>query len=93
MFEQQPIRILITLIKMLIKLCNSSAYPGRPGQKTNQAYMLHDDEGDNIAEKPMYRDIIQYWAWKNIKCSLCWLGHYRRYFNFTDTVYPETRLV
>ena len=32
----------------------------------------------------------QYWAWKNItNARYVGFGHYRRYFNFTDTVYPE----
>ncbi len=53
--------------------------------------MLHDDEGENISFKnKSYCELTaQYWAWKN--CSVNYYGflHYSRYFNFTETIFPE----
>jgi len=95
MYEQQPIRILITSHKDVDVPQSNYLQPMQvgPGQKTNRFnYMLHDDEGDNITEKnAMYCEMTtQYWAWKNITdARYVGFGHYRRYFNFTDTVYPE----
>ena len=95
MFEQQPIRILITSHKDVDVPASNYLQPIQvgPGQKSNRfTYMLHDDEGDTITEKnPMYCEMTtQYWAWKNItNARYVGFGHYRRYFNFTDTVYPE----
>ena len=53
--------------------------------------MLHDDEGENISDKnPMYCELTaQYWAWKNLDADYYGFCHYRRYFNFSDTVYEE----
>lgn len=53
--------------------------------------MQRDDEGDNISEKnPQYCEMTaQYWAWKHSKADYIGLCHYRRYLNFTDTVFTN----
>lgn len=50
-----------------------------------------DDEGDTISEKnKSYCELTgQYWAWKNTSADYYGFLHYRRYFNFTDTKFPE----
>lgn len=52
---------------------------------------FHDDEGTNIAPlNPMYCELTtQYWAWKNARAPYVGFCHYRRYFNFTDTIYEQ----
>ena len=54
-------------------------------------YCFYDDQGDNISNlNPMYCELTsQYWAWKNADASYYGFCHYRRYFNFSDTRYPE----
>lgn len=95
MYAEQPIRIFITSHKDVDVPESKYLQPMQvgPGQKTNRfSNMLHDDEGDNITEKnPMYCEMTtQYWAWKNVKdAKYVGFAHYRRYFNFTDTIYPE----
>lgn len=53
--------------------------------------MLYDNDGDNIsALNPMYCELTaQYWAWKNMNADYYGFCHYRRYFNFSDTIYEE----
>lgn len=53
--------------------------------------MLHDDEGESISGKNRsYCELTgQYWAWKHVDADYYGFLHYRRYFNFSDTVFPE----
>lgn len=96
-YERQPIRILVTSHKDVdvpdaLLLQPIQVGPGQKHEHTRFTNMLHDDMGENISEKnPMYCEMTtQYWAWKNIHdAEYVGFAHYRRYFNFTDTVYKE----
>lgn len=73
-------------------------YPIQVGAKNAQVRfpdILHDDVGDHISEKnPMYCELTaQYWAWKNDQADYYGFFHYRRYFSFSDHIYPENRFV
>lgn len=45
---------------------------------------LKDNSGDNIANKNAnYCELTaMYWAWKNLKCDIIGINHYRRYLTF-----------
>lgn len=96
-YAKQPIRILVTSHKDVdvshaLSLQPIQVGPGQQQGHTRFNWMLHDDIGDNITEKnPMYCEMTtQYWAWKNITdAEYVGFAHYRRYFNFTDTIYKE----
>lgn len=53
--------------------------------------ILHDNVGENISSlNEMYCELTaQYWAWKNWDLDYYGFCHYRRYFNLTDTIFPE----
>lgn len=52
--------------------------------------ILHDDHGDNISHKNRsYSEMTaQYWVWKNVEADYYGFMHYRRYFNFSEKIYP-----
>jgi len=71
-------------------------YPLQVGCAVNGIHldgMLHDDDGENISEKnPMYCELTgQYWAWKHEDADYYGFFHYRRYMNFSDTVFPHSK--
>lgn len=93
-FASQDVRIIVTTHKDVVVPKSEILQPIQvgPGNKSNRFdWALHDDEGDNISDKnPMYCEITtQYWAWKNTTSPYIGFCHYRRYFNFSDTVYEE----
>ncbi len=73
---------------------NRFFYPIQVGTTEDNYFdnILHDNEGDNIAHKnPSYCELTaQYYVYKNIDADYYGFFHYRRYFNFSDTLYPET---
>ena len=64
---------------------------GAAGASRRFPDMLHDDEGDNISLKnKSYCELTgQYWVWKHVDADYYGFLHYRRYFNFTSTAFPE----
>lgn len=91
-YENQPIRIFVTTHKEVDKPKSAILQPVQVGPKTMRfPWAFHDDDGDNIAAKnPMYCELTtQYWAWKNINADYYGFCHYRRYFDFSDTVHKE----
>lgn len=67
----------------------------------NHGYQT-DNEGENISfQNPWYCELTaHYWAWKNLKCDICGLVHYRRYFmsnkfsakTFKDDILTESQI-
>ena len=93
-FASQDIRILVTTHKDVVVPKSDILQPIQvgPGNRNNRfRWALHDDEGENISDKnPMYCELTtQYWAWKNTTSPYIGFCHYRRYFNFSSSVYEE----
>ena len=75
---------------------NSIYHPLRCGAvyDTNSSLIPGDNTGDNISSKRLsFCELtVQYWAWKNYNADYYGLCHYRRYFSFSDNIFPQTRL-
>ena len=73
---------------------NKYFYPIQVGTTKDKCFqnILHDNDGDNIADKnPSYCELTaQYYVYKNVDADYYGFFHYRRYLNFSDTLYPET---
>lgn len=92
--QDSGIKILISCHKPTEYISNNILTPIQLNCANKNSHfkdMLHDDEGDNISElNPMYCELTaQYWAWKNLDEDYYGFCHYRRYFNFSKTVYDE----
>lgn len=63
-------------------------------EEDNIVGFLGDDTGDHISEKSAFFNelTVQYWAWKNHTANFYGLCHYRRYFSFSDAVFPQVRM-
>jgi lipopolysaccharide biosynthesis glycosyltransferase len=93
---QKNIKILISCHKETDYVQSHIMKPiqvGCANSKVHLPDMLHDDQGDNISElNPLYCELTaQYWAWKNLDADYYGFCHYRRYFNFSETQYPEDK--
>lgn len=94
MSESVKTRILVSCHKPAAVIENSIIKPIQLNAASNKVHfdgMLRDDEGDNISKlNPMYCELTaQYWAWKNTNYEYYGFCHYRRYFSFVNTVFPE----
>lgn len=61
-------------------------YPIQVGAALTNVRFLsaQDDTGDNISDSnPYFCELTaHYWAWKNLRCDIIGLNHYRRFFDF-----------
>ncbi len=94
MNANQSIRIFVTTHKTVDLPESNLLQPVQVGMKPGSprfGWAFHDDDGENISDKnPMYCELTtQYWAWKNVDTEYYGFCHYRRYFNFSNTVYEE----
>ncbi len=91
-YEKQDIRIFVTTHKNVDLFDSAILQPVQVGPKNERfSWAFHDDEGENISERnPRYCELTtQYWAWKNIHADYYGFCHYRRYFDFSETVHEE----
>lgn len=91
-YDKQNIRIFVTTHKNVDRFDSDIMQPVQVGPKNERfPWAFHDDEGENIADlNPRYCELTtQYWAWKNINADYYGFCHYRRYFDFSETVHEE----
>ncbi|MCB4865113.1 DUF4422 domain-containing protein [Bifidobacterium pseudocatenulatum] len=91
-YDKQNIRIFVTAHKNVDRFDSDIMQPVQVGPKNERfPWAFHDDEGENIADlNPRYCELTtQYWAWKNINADYYGFCHYRRYFDFSETVHEE----
>lgn len=91
---QQRIRIFVSTHKKVDLFESNILQPVQVGSANAAerfAFMLHDDEADNISGKnPQYCELTtQYWAWKNVDADYYGFCHYRRYFDFSPERHKE----
>lgn len=76
-------RIYVITHKKIAGIPDNTYIPMQAGRagKEDLGY-LGDDKGDNISEKnPFYCELTGiYWLWKNVRCDIIGICHYRRYF-------------
>lgn len=87
--KKKNIKILIATHKQY-KMPNNEIYvPLHVGAEGKQDLgYLKDNTKDNISKKnPNYCELTGlYWAWKNLKCDIIGLAHYRRYFTAKEQI-------
>lgn len=88
------IKILISCHKETAYIQNTIMEPifiGAAISKQALSGMLRDDIGENISDKnSFYCELTgQYWAWKNLDADYYGFCHYRRYFSFSENLYPQ----
>lgn len=91
--KKENIKILVATHKKY-KMPNNKIYlPIQVGAEGKEDLGYEKDNvGENISSKnPNYCELTaMYWAWKNLKCDIIGLNHYRRYFTLNDTVNSKT---
>lgn len=93
-YANQRIRIFVTTHKNVSTFNSAIMQPVQVGLHNGSyrfPWAFHDDEGENISNRnPRYCELTtQYWAWKNIDADYYGFCHYRRYFDFSETVHEE----
>lgn len=80
------IKILVCAHKEIQLPQHAYFYPIQVGAALTTArfFSTQDNTGDNISNKnPYFCELTaHYWAWKNLKCEIIGLNHYRRFFDF-----------
>lgn len=96
MEKDENIKILICTHKLVPLPVHEYFFPihGGAALASEALPYVRDDTGDNISMKNRnYCELTaHYWFWKNCKCDIVGLNHYRRFFNFGhlhDWVVPE----
>lgn len=91
--ENPTVKIIVACHKQAPEVrCDDIHMPVHVGHALNPVdlgYQPDDEGGDNISAKnPAYCELTaMYWAWKNLKEDVDYIGlaHYRRYFNLDVT--------
>lgn len=93
-YNEQRIRLFFTTHKNVDTFDSAIMQPVQVGLHEGSyrfPWAFHDDEGENISDRnPRYCELTtQYWAWKNVDADYYGFCHYRRYFDFSDTLHKE----
>lgn len=82
----KDIKILVCAHKKSRLPAHEYFYPIQVGASLTHARFssAQDNTGDNISSKNSHfcELTAHYWAWKNLKCDIIGLNHYRRFFDF-----------
>lgn len=82
----EDIKILVCTHKEPVLMYHPYFYPIQVGSAFAKQSLCpaQDNTGENISDKnPHYCELTaHYWAWKNLKCDIIGLNHYRRFFDF-----------
>ncbi len=76
-------RIYVMTHKEIAEISDEIYIPLQVGRAGKQALgYIGDDTGDQISEKNLFYCELTgiYWLWKNVKCDIIGICHYRRYF-------------
>lgn len=92
-------KIFVMTHKKIDKIDNEIYIPLHVGKTGKEDFgYLGDDTGDNISEKnASYCELTGlYWLWKNVKCDVIGICHYRRFFTrdekLLDKAYIEQKM-
>lgn len=93
-YNNQRVRLFVTTHKNVNRFESDIMQPVQVGLHEGSyrfPWAFHDDEGENISDRnPRYCELTtQYWAWKNVDADYYGFCHYRRYFDFSDTLHKE----
>ncbi len=76
-------RIYVMTHKEIDEIVDEMYIPLHVGRASGKTFgYAGDDTGDHISEKnPYYCELTgMYWLWKNVRCDIVGICHYRRYF-------------
>jgi len=92
--KKQTVKIFVSAHKLVSTFSSDIFQPVHVGSAKNPTrfpYYWSDADGENISDRnPRYCELTtQYWAWKNVDADYYGFCHYRRYFDFSETVHEE----